>query len=68
MAEFSRPPGAAIAICAVPHYRAYIIGPDGHFKDAVNLDCANDAAAIASAKQLRPWHRGLARGPHGDLH
>jgi hypothetical protein len=52
MAEFSRPPGTAIAICAVPQYRAYIIGPDGHFKDAVHLDCANDAAAIASAEQL----------------
>jgi hypothetical protein len=56
MAEFSRPPGTAIAICAVPHCLAYIIGPDGHFKDAVHLDCANDAAAIASAKQLGNDH------------
>jgi hypothetical protein len=36
----------------VPHYRAYVIGLDGHFIEAINLDCANDAAAIESAKQL----------------
>jgi hypothetical protein len=27
-----------------------------HFKDAINLDCANDAAAIASAKRLINHH------------
>jgi hypothetical protein len=34
------------------YYRAYIVGEDGHFIEAVNLDCADDAAAVASAKQL----------------
>jgi len=34
------------------HYRAYFIGRDGHFKKAVDLDCADDAAAKVAAKQL----------------
>jgi hypothetical protein len=34
------------------YYRAYIVGEDGHFIDALNLDCADDGAAIESAKQL----------------
>ncbi len=34
------------------YYRAYIIGRDGHFQKAVQLDSANDNAAIESAKQL----------------
>ena len=34
------------------YYRAYIVGEDGHFIDAVNLDCVDDAAAVESAKQL----------------
>jgi hypothetical protein len=29
----------------MPEYRAYIIGRDGHFYRAVNLDCADDADA-----------------------
>lgn len=38
------------------YYRAYIIGQDGHFKGAVNLDCADDTAAVESAKQLVNGH------------
>ena len=34
------------------YYRAYIIGRDGHFQKAVQLNSANDNAAIESAKQL----------------
>jgi hypothetical protein len=40
----------------VPHYRAYIIGRDGHFVEAINLDCAEDAAAIESARQFVDGH------------
>jgi hypothetical protein len=36
----------------VPEYRAYIIGQDGHFYRAVNLDCADDADASEAAKKL----------------
>ena len=38
------------------HYRAYIIGSDGHFKEAVNLDRADDTTAVESAKQLVNGH------------
>jgi hypothetical protein len=34
------------------HYRVYFIGQDGHFIRAMDLSCANDGAAIESAKQL----------------
>jgi hypothetical protein len=33
-------------------YQAHFIGPDGQFKNAIELDCANDDSAIESAKQL----------------
>jgi hypothetical protein len=38
------------------HYRAYVIGRDGHFERAVILDCTDDDAAIESAKQLVDGH------------
>ena len=38
------------------YYRAYIIGQDAHFKEAINLDCANDTTAVESAKQLVNGH------------
>jgi hypothetical protein len=38
------------------HYRAYVIGQDGHFIKSVILDCDNDDAAIESAKQLVDGH------------
>jgi hypothetical protein len=36
----------------MPDYRVYVIGSDGHFLRAIQLDCRDDAAAIESAKQL----------------
>jgi hypothetical protein len=36
----------------VAHYRAYIIGRDGHFRKAIDLDCIDDEAAKQSARQL----------------
>ena len=38
------------------YYRAYILGQDGHFKEAINLDCADDTTAVESAKQLVNGH------------
>jgi hypothetical protein len=44
-------------------YRAYLVGEDGHFKRAVELDCPDDEAAKEQAKQLvdghdvELWHR-----------
>ena len=37
---------------AMSYYRAYIVGEDGDFIEALNLDCADDGAAIESAKQI----------------
>ena len=37
-------------------YRAYLIGDDGHFYDAVPLICADDAEAIEMAKLLAIDH------------
>lgn len=34
------------------HYRVYVIGHDGHFIRSIDLSCADDGAAIESAKQL----------------
>jgi hypothetical protein len=33
-------------------YRAYLVGPDGHFIGFEPLVCANDSEAIEKAKQL----------------
>ena len=38
------------------YYRAYIIGRDGRFQQAIELYCSNDDAAIESAKQLVDGH------------
>jgi hypothetical protein len=40
----------------MPYYRAYIVGRDGHFQQAIDLDCTDDDAAIQSAKQLVDGH------------
>jgi hypothetical protein len=40
----------------MPYYRAYIIGQDGHVIEAINLDRADDAAAVESAKQIVNGH------------
>jgi hypothetical protein len=41
---------------AMPEYRAYMVGHDGHFVDAAHLICADDAEAIEKAKQLVDGH------------
>ena len=38
------------------HYRAYFIGQDGHFFQAIDLDSADDDAAIATSKQFVDGH------------
>ena len=38
------------------YYRAYIIGQDGHFQKAVELDSTDYLTAIESAKQLVDGH------------
>ena len=40
----------------MPEYRAYIIGPDGHFHSSVALECLDDEAAAEQAKQLVDGH------------
>jgi hypothetical protein len=37
-------------------YRAYVIGKDGHFNEAVPMVCSDDAEAIEKAKQLVNGH------------
>jgi hypothetical protein len=38
------------------HYRVYIVGVDGRFTKSIDLSCADDSAAIESAKQLIDGH------------
>jgi hypothetical protein len=38
------------------NYRVYIIGIDGRFIRAIQLECADDNAAIESAKQFDGGH------------
>jgi hypothetical protein len=40
----------------MPEYRVYIIGSDGHFRDSVALECADDSEATEKAKQLVDGH------------
>ena len=37
-------------------YRAYIMGPDGHIENRVELRCDDDVEAIRLAKQLVDGH------------
>ena len=37
-------------------YRAYLVGEDDSFYDAVQLNCADDAEAIDQAKSLAIGH------------
>ena len=37
-------------------YRAYILGPDGHVQNRVDLQCDDDVGAIKLAKQLVDDH------------
>ena len=45
-------------------YRAYLIGPDGHFVKRVELVCADDEAAKEQGKSPSRWvrRRALAGG------
>ena len=36
----------------MPDYRAYLIGPDGHFYDSVDLKCVDDDEALKRAREL----------------
>jgi hypothetical protein len=38
------------------HYRAYIMGDDGHISKAVDLVLKDDAEALEAAKQLVDGH------------
>jgi len=40
----------------MPEYRVYVIGSDGHFIQAIGLDCPDDKAAIEAAKQFVDGH------------
>jgi hypothetical protein len=40
----------------VPDYRVYIVGDDGHFRDAIPFVCETDDKAIEKAKQLVDGH------------
>jgi hypothetical protein len=40
----------------MPEYRAYIVGHDGHFSEAVPLVCVDDDEAMKKAKQLVDGH------------
>ena len=37
-------------------YRVYVVGSDGHFTKAIQLNCHDDGAAIESAKQFIDGH------------
>ena len=41
-----------VGVGDVAHYRLYQIGPDGHIKAGVDLECADDAEAIEAAGKL----------------
>ena len=40
----------------MPDYRAYIMGPDGHVQNRVELRCDDDVEAIRLARQLVDGH------------
>jgi hypothetical protein len=40
----------------MPEYRAYLVGHDGHFSEAVPLVCGDDDEAMKKAKQLVDGH------------
>ena len=46
------PPSSYGKVRAVPEYRVYTVGPDGHFQSAVRLICPDDETAKEQAKQL----------------
>jgi hypothetical protein len=42
----------------MPEYRAYLIGLDGHFINAVEFDCRDDISTAAEAQQRQRPRRG----------
>ena len=56
----------------MPNYRIYLVGNNGHFKDVILLDCADDETAITEAtfrvdgQNAELWLGGrlLAQLPH----
>jgi hypothetical protein len=48
--------GTAAGVTQMSEYRVYVIGDDGKFVRAIQLDCQNDGAAIETAKQLIDGH------------
>jgi hypothetical protein len=36
----------------MPGYRIYVVGSDGHFHEAIPLECAGDSEATEEAKRL----------------
>jgi hypothetical protein len=40
----------------MPEYRVYIIGSDGHFFNAISLECTDDAGAMKQAEKLIHGH------------
>jgi hypothetical protein len=40
----------------MPEYRVYVVGSDGHFFNAVPLECADDAEATEQAERLVDGH------------
>jgi hypothetical protein len=51
-----KPNAPAFAGAAMPDYRAYIIGFDGHFNGFTPLICTDDAVAIEQAQMLVDGH------------
>ena len=47
---------ARTAVTEANEYRAYIIGPDGHIQERIELLCADDNAAKERAKALVDGH------------
>ena len=41
---------------AMPDYRAYIMGPDGHVQNRVELRCDDDVEVVRLAKQVVDGH------------
>ena len=40
----------------MPEYRAFIVGPHGHFQQAIEMVCVDDEEAIEQAKQYVDGH------------
>jgi hypothetical protein len=47
---------ANIGRTAMPDYRAYIMGTDGHIQNRVDMRCNDDVEALRLAKQLVDGH------------